>query len=166
MIDYKGRLFGRINVIDLGIFLLAMGLTLTGYFGYKMIPHPVEKTANAEITVRFSILFPELANAIKAGDVDRDVEGRVVGRIENVISNYPITAPIAPQSRYAMEIIENPRGVLANLRISCRTKGGELYYKKETIKIGNTITFSPERYEIFGTIIDIKSVDRKNREIK
>ena len=164
MVDKEGRLFGRVNIIDLGVVLLVIISILTWYAGNKMISiRSCEKTISVEIKVKFPALFPELANVIKVGDAERDIEGRVLGRIESVPKNYPTVVPILAQGKNVMEMIEHPRDrdVLADLRILCKDKNGTLYYKKDTVKIGNTFKFSPDRYEVSGVIVDIKYFDGK-----
>lgn len=162
--DASGRLFGKINFIDLVVIAVLASFIPIAYLGYKMaVSQFSESRANAKVEVRFSGIFPELAGEIKAGDTEVNADGRVIGKIENVVLNKPASTPVTMPGKAVMEMIEHPRDreITADLHIFCVNRNGTLYYKTSIIKIGNTFNFSSDRYEISGTVIGIKSVEKK-----
>lgn len=175
--DEKGRLFGRINIIDLAVILFFCMLIPASYLGYNLATIESKKDRelfNVNIQVKFISLMPELAGSIKTGDFEKDMLGRKIGEIVS----YKVTPQeLAYRQKIAhvskeneSEIIENSDtiittipisnstyDILATMKLMCYVKKNALYYGNEQpVKIGKEFIFSTDLYVITGLISNIK----------
>lgn len=73
IIDEKGRLFGKINVIYFLVILFLISLTPMFYYGYKIFnapPPPPPLQEWATVKVKFNGLIPEIVSLINKGDYE------------------------------------------------------------------------------------------------
>lgn len=89
IIDKKGKLFGKLNIVDLAIILIVI-VALVGV-GYKYTQSqtvsPLTKTNDAIITFTESERVDYAVTAIKEGDLVRDrVSGVVLGNVEKIVT--------------------------------------------------------------------------------
>lgn len=156
IIDEKGRLFSRINIIDLSVLLVLLFSVQAVFFGYKATtakPSPLnERWISAQ--VRFEDVDSRLSDLIKAGDCENEQSGRNIGRIAKVVGIKPYDV-VSMQANKELIVVEHPfrRMVTMDLNMLCQEKGGALYYKDHLVKIGTNIVFSTAAYYMYGTII-------------
>lgn len=90
IIDERGRLFGKINIIDFLTLLFLFSLVPMFYFGYRIakIKSPEEAIGKQWIEMEFPCLLrgvdPEALNLIKAGDRQLDADGKQIGEVVEV----------------------------------------------------------------------------------
>ena len=113
----------------------------------------------AEVKIRFSGVIPELAKAIAEGDTEKDLTGRLVGRLKTLISNKPseTQALVLEQNKFVSIPQPFMRDIESILNLLCIEKGGILYFKNNPVKMGNMITFTTDLYSIQGVIIGLES---------
>ncbi|MFH0772265.1 MAG: DUF4330 domain-containing protein [Candidatus Omnitrophota bacterium] len=165
IIDDKGRIFGKINVIDFIIIFTLLCVLPAFYLGKKMlvlkkeIPAAVEKSI--EIQVKFSNVTVELADVFREGDVERNPQGNVIGIMKKTVSNkLPETFSLDMKDNKFI-IVPNPysksRDIVAIFDIKCAEKDRTLYFADCVIKIGNSFAFSTDLYTMSGVITAIKT---------
>ncbi len=159
IMDEKGRLFGRINVIDFVVILLLFSLIPILYVGYKLNTredHAVMRSVS--IKVRSVETMPELINVIKPGDVDMDPSGKPVGKIARIFEAVPSEVVVLRgDNQLTMKTSNIKKDVLIMIEAVCEVKGGLLYYKEQPVKIGENIIFSTNLYTLRGVITDIET---------
>src|SRR3989338_4297575 len=93
IIDEKGRLFGKINIIDFIVILFLISLTPMVYYGYKIFsappPPPLslplqDYQTNIQTFILFKNIPENIAKDIKAGDRELDKDGRALAEIISV----------------------------------------------------------------------------------
>jgi len=163
IIDEKGRLFGKINIIDFFVILVLISFTTVLYYGYKITFDKRETVKDSWIgvTVKFLNVMPELANALKVGDDEHGPSGYTIGKITEIIDIYSSESIILtdmPTITRAAHLVEHPykKTVLLKLEVLQTGRNGALYYKDTPIKIGNKIVFSTKYYNIDGRIVGIE----------
>lgn len=168
--DEKGRLFGKINVIDFLAILFLLCLVPMFYFGFKVFTKkPIVVTPEPEkeaiLKVSYRDLLPVLAEAIKTGDEQVEIsEGmdeseKVVAKIEKIIANEPAEYITLKQDGTTWGFAKHPknRDLVLAIKVLCMQKGDDLFFSKnEPLKIGLGFTFSTGLYSISGTIIGIE----------
>lgn len=163
IIDEKGRIFGKINVIDFIVILFLLFLTPTIYFGQKMLSGKKlqKKEAAVRVDVKFLNVLVELANVMKEGDVKKDSAGNVVGTLTKIASKESPTffSLNVKDNQFviAPNIYSQSRDIVAELDLKCKEQDRALYFDTYVIKIGSPILFSTDLYDIQGTIISIKA---------
>jgi len=113
----------------------------------------------AKLRVKFTGLMPELATLVKQGDVDKDRDGNVKGRIKDVISNKPANISVLTILENKYITLQDPyqKEIIAILDLLCKEKNGILYFKDYPIKVGNIINFTADIYSMSGTIIGLEN---------
>ncbi len=165
LIDEKGRLFGKINIIDFFVILLLLCLVPMFYFGYKLytkrkVAPPViapEVWADVEIYCRLSKINPEIIKVISVGDKEVDGDNNTVGEILWLGKSEPY------KNRYDLGagqllITEDSalREIPARLKLHVENRATNLYYR-EIILIYNTpFKFRTDKYDI--EVIPVKEV--------
>jgi hypothetical protein len=165
LIDDKGRLFGKINLVDFLVALLLVCIIPVYYIGNMTArskkPQVEVKIIKVEVQVKFSRVIPELAKRLAEGDVDRDEKGRIIGVLRKVVSNTPpeliaIDMIGIKDNKAVITTGSDYREIVAIFDINCFEESHTLYYRSYPIKIGNQVVFMTDLYSIMGIITDIK----------
>ncbi len=180
IIDEKGRIFGKINVIDFSVVLFLVFLMPMFYFGYKILntKKPFVEKQTIQTKIKFLEVLAEVADAMKEGDVIRDSEGNIMGTLSKILSNKALEDP---QNREVLiirdsegnimgtlsKILNNEipkvsnsyktREVVAVFDLNCTTRCGTLYCGNYAIKMGLPIDLASDWYVLKGIIIGAKN---------
>lgn len=176
IIDDKGRLFGKINIIDFLIILFLLHSSLAVYSVNKTISKkPVAVVENPvleepavekpivedselvmELNCKFIKVKPEILKLISVGDKEINKNGISIGEILWVGEVEPHQYKIdigAGRSQIIEDLVL--RDLSARVRIKTEMKGNMLYYKDKQIIINSSFNFKTEKYILSGVIIDI-----------
>ena len=158
VIDDKGRIFGRINVIDFAIVAFALMFIPMAYFGYKAFRAgygPGQRWV--EVEAKFSELEPELAAVIIKGDVADDIFNKKCGEVLEIKETKPSEVALLVDNR-SMAILSHPykKDVRVLLNILCAKKAGILFYNESPVRIGGMLDFSTDLYTVNGKVLSIK----------
>jgi len=151
IIDERGSLFGKINIIDLFVVILILSVIPMVMWGNRLASHPESLPKETiEVKIKLNAIIPELAEVIKEGDVEEDKSG-IVGRIVKIISN-------EPQKILSMgENIESGyREIRLLLELSCVVGEGTIKYGNNVLRIGAGLTFTTDIYTVGGVIVGIE----------
>lgn len=159
MIDEKGRLFGKINVIDFLVILFFISLFPIFYFSYNSysarrrteINEQSEKAVfiKLEISCEFAMLDPEIVKLIAVGDKELDENNEVIGEI--------IWVGEARQQQYKLDIKAKEKliqtdpflkNVSIRLRVKAKIKNDTIYYKDRQIAVNSPIIFRTDKYTL------------------
>ena len=159
IIDGKGRLFGKINVIDFMVIVFILSFLPIVYYGYRIIntkPKAFDKEC-VSTKIKCIGLISEVAQIMKEGDMGvsstLDEKG-VLGEIINIEDTDVLTLNMTTASIQYM--LAFPRkDVTARIELLCTEKNGVLYYSENPVKVGNSIIFSTKLYDAQGTILDV-----------
>ena len=161
LIDDKGRLFGKINVIDLLVILLLLGLIPIFYYGYKIAtykpeapPLTLQEHTYREFEVIFSSIPKKFLPLLKVGDKQYK-EKKIIAEIIKIINKKPIKIKLtmgqSDKAGYTfdMEDFFNLK-VLLKLLVTPVKDG--FVYQGTILKINSEISFSTDKYFIKGFI--------------
>ncbi len=160
MIDEKGRVFGKINIIDFIFVVLLLSVIPAFYYGNRLteMKKPAEKTYEKVIAeIKFPKIMPELASVVREGDVDKDPGGGAAGVLKKIISS--------ENSRFAalgkndqVVIMEDPtaKDIQASFELNCVNDNGSLDFEGYPVKIGSNIVFTTDLYSMQGIVVKIE----------
>jgi hypothetical protein len=155
IIDEKGRLFGRINIIDFTIVLFLLSLLPLFYFGYRIfhIPPP-HRIIEQEIFCKFNKVDPKIVKIVKVGDKQINATtGNTDAEIMQIICIEPYFYVIKGANGTMMIKQDSLlKQVWVKLKIRGELKSGELFYHGNSIYPGANITFSTDKYSLQGTV--------------
>lgn len=105
------------------------------------------------LEVKFSGVFPEIANIVQKGDAEKDPLEKTAARIISIISNTPSEVLTLKENKFITLIHPFSKDLLLVLDVQCTEKEGIYYFKNYPVKMGNNITFATDLYSITGVII-------------
>lgn len=165
LIDEKGRIFGKLNIIDFLIICFILIVVPMFFIAGKLMNAKkvdiVAKEAKVTIEAKFGKIIPELARVLKEGDIEEDESGKQIGRLVKIISNeqqrfLALDMSDAGENKVGLAQDSNFREIKAILELKCKEEKRSIVYRGYYIKIGNNINFSTNLYSIQGIITDIK----------
>ena len=167
IIDEKGRLFSKINIIDFLAIIFLLSLTPMFYFGYKFFNKKPPKSEAAKIEFikitikgRFIKLSPEITGSIFLGDKEFDKDGELIGEIVNLGQFSPYVREIEiGQEKKLINKNSNLRQIDVIFKINAEVRDKNIYYKDKQILEGGTLVFSTGKYSIEAEGITIVKDD-------
>ncbi|MDD5680539.1 MAG: DUF4330 domain-containing protein [Candidatus Omnitrophica bacterium] len=160
-IDDKGRIFGKVNLIDFLVILFLLGLTPLFYLGNKALTQKwdVKDTKKILVKIKCASVMPELANVFREGEIVRDSEGNAIGVLKKIISNVP--SEIITINQFNLRnndyfLVPNPSGkdVVCLFEMNCTESKGVFYFNNQPVKIGSNVAVNTDIYNIQGVVID------------
>ncbi len=159
IIDEKGRLFGKINVIDFMVILFLICLTPMFYFGYKLFKKSVvisevsKKFIEIDLNCKFIEVEPEILKQITVGNKEIDKKGTTLGEIISLGEIKPY------QYEFSLgggEVLTKEDAILkeisAKLRLRVEMRDNNLYYKDRLIAINSPFDFRTKEYTLQAII--------------
>ncbi|MBL7196524.1 MAG: DUF4330 domain-containing protein, partial [Candidatus Omnitrophica bacterium] len=142
IIDEKGRLFGKINIIDFLVIIFLLSLTPMFYFANKIYtndkPEVKEQVQPQELKDEFAIMInckfiklkPEVARMISIGDKELDSDGNLIGQILSLgkLAPYSYEFDVGPNKKLIRKDPELQQ-VTVILKINSVIRGKNIYYK-------------------------------------
>ena len=169
IIDEKGRLFGKINVIDFLVILFLLCLLPLFYFGYKVFtknPRMTEEKEliQTEIDYLFIKVSPEVEKIVSIGDRELDGNEQVIGEIISLgqSSPYKYEFDIGGGQKIIKEDLALKQ-IETELKLTAEVKEEKLYYKDWEIKVNSPIEFKTKRYIL--TAIPFKKEEEGEKRI-
>lgn len=167
IIDKKGMLFGKINIIDLSVVLILLFTVPAFIFSYKAIGSKhnakaiiADKNNGKWVTavLRFQEIEPELIKVIKEGDVEKDGSGKEVALLVKISEVSPSEKSVISSDSTRLVTVKDPvkKDMTVIMRVLCLEQSGIPYYKNYPVKIRGTVAFSTDMYDVVGRIIDIE----------
>ncbi len=167
LIDEKGRIFGKINVIDFLLILFLLSFTPMLYFGHKLLTKkpvvevPVvapKQFKEIEIDCKFIGLKTAELKIISANDQELDEKGQVIGEVISFGVSEPYRAyefDITKGEKKAKELSDLYQ-LKAKFRFSVEVKENKLYYKGKLIKTGLPFQFKTAKYNLDVVVLPPK----------
>ena len=130
-----------------------------------VVPEPREHI-QVEVLCLFENVNKNVVSIIEAGDTEINNEGEVIGKMTEVIQVSPKEPDRWLFFRIRGEERENDEetndgnnvemqamDILAKMQLGVLMQGGEFYYKKNKLGVGNSIEFQTDKYVLYGKII-------------
>ena len=130
VLDDKGRLFGRVSIIDLLVLVVAIVIIVAAYTKFNVFDSPASTTSTVAVTytVRIPAIRSTNANLLRVGDSLYSLD---TGTNVGVITNIEITEAIGPEflvdGTIIEERIEDRLDVLLTVLAQCSHSNGRYY---------------------------------------
>jgi len=173
LIDEKGRLFGKINIIDFLVISFLISLTPMFYFVYKILNKTRTETIPAisqaisevkeepkrefleidDVDCLFIKLEPQIAKVISVGDKEVDNKGQIIAEILKIgqVSPYVYEFNIGAERKLLKNDPEFKQ-IPVTLKIKAEVKQDNLYYKDKQILDNSSIVFATSKYQLEGIL--------------
>ena len=175
IIDSKGRLFGKLSVLDLaaaGVILLVV----IGVFFFPGTPITNKIVAQTKLqTVEVNVLvrglgvedLDSLIEEFEGETTDIVIRNQPAGKVQIVESQLLPRTTVVPQPDGTVKALPDPRpeiDMLRDMLLTLRgkaeiTSSGVVLDSSKKIKIGSSIQLQGNMYDFNGTIIAIKPVE-------
>lgn len=168
IIDEKGRLFGKINVIDFSVVMFFITLIPVVYFGYRLTKKTQSQvlpreTRKIEFNCNLIKLKPEILSLIKTGDQEKDENGTVIGEIIWLGEAKPYQYPFNLGFNITQITDKSAlKEVPAKIRITADIRNNTLYYKDKQITVNSPLEITTEKYTLLAvpTVPDSDKIDK------
>ncbi|WP_435179890.1 DUF4330 domain-containing protein [Halorussus sp. AFM4] len=165
-IDDKGRLFGKVNIIDALAVLLVLGVVAAGAaFALGTDEQPVNQSASTDqlrnstttVTVQVPGVQPYVADAIPEGEVGKN-------RI-NAVENKSIepTVVIVRNQNSSFRERAHPRKktvmVQTTLNTTVRVESGEILFGGKPLEIGRQLVLDFGHVTVKGSVTEIRAAN-------
>lgn len=160
IIDEKGRILGKINVVDFITIALIVSIVPMFYFGSKLValksPGKI-RAVKLEVRIKFPRVIPEVASVICEGDNDGGKSAKGISFLKKIIVSKNSELVALGRSDQVV-IVEDPtaREIIALFDLACIEDNNQIDYNGNIVKIGNGITFTTNLYTIQGIVVGIE----------
>lgn len=159
IIDKKGKLFGKINVIDLIIVVVL--IAAAGIFGYKYLSGN-QMVASSEVPATITFYAEEVSDfvldgTIKEGDVVYDVQEKSnIGTVKSVTYGESVSYIETSDGRW----VKTTKPDYQSVTITCEAYGTEfpngIIIADNNYYIGHTFTIAAGKAKIHLRVFDIE----------
>ncbi|MDD2751952.1 MAG: DUF4330 family protein [Candidatus Omnitrophica bacterium] len=155
LIDEKGRLFGKINIIDFSVLVLLLFVLPMFYFSYKLVKKnlskKIVKRIATEVTIDAKLIqVPQtILNQIAVGDSESDENGKKIAEIVSL--GAPVNFKHKIDMGNAQNIIikdQNLQEVPVKIKLSGYIENDKLYYKENPLSVKSTFDFKTGKYAL------------------
>lgn len=156
IIDEKGRLFGRINIIDFIVLLFLFSLLPLGYYGYKLYNErktpsadPSRQSVEIEIPCKLVKVYPDMLKLISVGDKLLDYKGEGVGSITWIGEPEPYKHKINMEKENTILLEDfNLKELPAKIKLLCGIKNDGAYYQDHQVYVDFPLEVKTEKYTV------------------
>lgn len=156
LIDEKGRILGRVNIIDLLLVLLVAALVLGSLYKLDLFNRFQPQEQPVAVSVIIDDVRSYTADALQEGDpVWESVENAFIGRI--VKKEVRPARKVVPRADGSLVESESPTryDVILTIEGSLVVKGSDIYVGKKDIKIGSKVYIKTPRAAAESYAIDL-----------
>jgi hypothetical protein len=134
----------------------------TNKYSVVVMPTLTNQDKWIQVKVRFSATLPEITKMLNEGHLEKDKEGRIIGKLKKIISSDSIQVSTLKTDEDKFLILgdANRNEITALLDLLCTEKEGVLYFNNYQIKLGSRIVFTSDIYTIAGIIIGLTTPDK------
>lgn len=165
VLNEHGKLFGRVNVIDLGILVALVAGGVFVPLNYRALVTPQyadgpwgELEDTIEVVCIFDRVDEAISSTMQVGDVGRDPIGRIVAEILEVFPPEPALSLAVFGSTLSIptKASKSLKRVVVRVRLhgqlSRDRDDGRFYFEQHPVTNGSLIDFRTEHYTVTGTI--------------
>ena len=159
IVDKQGRLFGKINIIDLSFILIALlvvGFIYVQYF--RGADNGEAAGKRIEYEVELKIKTKEYADVIKIGDEIRDsIKGHYLGKVieKKVLPAFTINEN-AEKGEYVKAEVPDRYDVILTLEANGIVTSGSILAEGVEVKVGQKMYIKGKGYASRGYILGLR----------
>ena len=157
IIDKKGKLFGKINIIDLLVILVIIFFAFNAFSTTNEIENQeITESENALMTVEFEEVHSNFLNVVEIGDLVRDsVRGFVLGEIVEVHSESYKEMVTTTDGKVEYKEIPGKYNIQVILEIQGVFDGNGVLVESKRYYIGSETRIKTEDYVTDAFVLDI-----------
>jgi hypothetical protein len=154
IIDDKGRLLGKINVIDFLVITFFISLTPMFYLGYKIfhtkqnVEIQKKEFKKIELNLVFKKISPQVLGLISVGDKETGETKETIGEISDLGEARPYGYEVNVGSSKKTIIDSVLKDLPVIMRIKAEVRQNNLYYKDRQISDNSVIDFVTDKYRV------------------
>ena len=165
IVNEKGKLFGIINLIDLLIVLMLVGVVIAGFFAVSSGTFSGGERTDVYFTVEFLGVEDWFGEKIEPGDrVSDSVRGFYLGEVvDKEILPREINAWNAVEERIQRVEVPGEFTVLMTVKANGTVSDSEILAEGQPIKVGKEMFIKGKGYAHEGYIVSIETAERSVR---
>lgn len=168
IMDDKGRLFGKLNLLDFVIILIIIGLLAFGGVYFSRNKNADNSYLKVRYTVEVTSKDLDYFNHIVTGEKVED--GKTKEKMGKVVSYEKKPAKVFVENKNAKKIesaqVEGKYDGYIVIELDAGVEYPDILSGSETIKIGKAVTYRSESAAITGYIVNIDYDEEELRRLK
>lgn len=156
MIDNKGRIFGKINIIDLLFLLILLVALIGGFFRFRNSAVSVEKTAPGKMTMLIdNVRTPTVENIQEGQDLYHYDKGVFLGKIvgKRVV---PFEKEVDYEGTWVKAEVPDRYTVYIDLDVNVTESDKSYRVGGEEIRVGNEYRVKSKQSSFSGVCVGIR----------
>ncbi|NLW21713.1 MAG: DUF4330 domain-containing protein [Tissierellia bacterium] len=157
LLDEKGRLFGKINILDLFIILMIGILSIGGFYKLRRID-PTDIVIPKPIELKIIVLDREKigVDMIKEGDILKEYDtGTVLGKIKKV-EVYPASTEVETvDGEIKIAEIPDRYDLIITIDGKATVTENSIISGKSELRVGSKLVLRTQTYALSSTILEI-----------
>lgn len=162
IIDERGRLFGRVSLVDLfvGLVLIVAVVVVVRAYRLTAAQKPPAPTAWLTVTVYAPNVLAQVERLMNSHREERNLEGEVIARIERILQRESVRKLQLGEDGL-VRVVEDGRShnLLLELKVLAQRQPDGYFFKSRKVKAGVEIVFEPAEYIVSGTIVGMELSD-------
>lgn len=151
-LDERGRIFGRVNVVDILVFLVIVAVVV---FAVLRVSGGSSETVPVKVTYAVEGVREATVNALEAKGTVRDDGGTVLGTVEGVTSSPTLEEFLTPDGQ--LKAFESPIYKTVNIVVlgQGQVSGSTVRIGSLPLRVGKKVTLVGTGYEVQTVIMDV-----------
>lgn len=155
IIDDKGRLFGKVNIIDFLVILFLLSCVGVFFYSYIAISRRpavtiVKEMVELELPYSLIKLKAEDIKLIALGDKEIDNGGNTIGEISWVGEVMPYQHSINVGDRIIIKEDADFKTLPVKIKLKGEVRGDSIYYKNKQVSVNTVIDFKTDKYSLLA----------------
>lgn len=161
IVDERGRLFGWINLVDLGVIVLVLALAAAGV--YKLVTAragPVRVTRDVDFTVLVQEVRQATVDVVDAGDLVYEHDSSLPFGTVSAVEVLPATKHAqTSEGEWVLAELPDRYDLVLTVRAQAVVSETAVVVGRMEIRIGTMVTLKTATYAVETRVIGIQLVD-------
>jgi len=153
LVDNKGRLFGKVNIIDLAIILIILAVVMGSLYKFKLYDRHTSDERPVTVTLMLREVSQETVNALQVGDqLTESTENLPLGKIISKEVRKALKEAPTADGRLVEAESPNKYDVVLITEGNLRVTGDQVLVGRRDIKIGLSLNIKSPRSVCFPVV--------------
>ncbi len=159
LIDNKGRIFGKFNILDLFIIAMIVVLGIGGYYKIKKV-NPTNIIRPKPVELKIIVMEREQigVDIIKEGDILKEYDtGIVLGEIKNIEVNPAAVEVVTTEGEVKIAEIPERYDLLITIDAKAMITDNSIMSGNKELRIGNKLVLRTKTYALDSIILEVNT---------
>jgi hypothetical protein len=156
----KGKLFGLLNIVDIIVILLVLGVVVGVGAKTSVFRRMTAKSTVSLVRTQVFVddILPEAAAVPKVGDVVSEIGGQELGVVKHIEVEDHVEKASDAQGNWHMNPVPGRKTVILTLEGDLPAYNNQFRVGTMNVKVGSKLTIDGDLYQFDATIIEVEVI--------